>query len=68
MNQVSRTLEIDDDTGAHLREMAADRGHEVAAALAEIVAMLESVVDLTTWVKSWRSAHELPRPQPRDRN
>jgi len=32
------------------------------------VAMLESVVDLTTWVKSWRSAHELPRPQPRDSN
>ncbi len=69
MNQVSRTLEIDDDTGAHLREMAAERGHEVAAALAEVVAMLESVVDLTTsWVKSWRSAHELPRPQPRDSN
>ena len=68
MNQVSRTLEIDDDTGAHLRAMAAERGHEVTAALAEIVAMLESVVDLTTWVKSWRSAHELPRPQPRDRD
>jgi hypothetical protein len=68
MNQVSRTLEIDDDTGAHLREMAAERGHEVAAALAEVVAMLDSVIDLTTWVKSWRSAHELPRPQPRDRN
>jgi len=68
MNQVSRTLEIDDDTGARLREMAAERGHEVAAALAEVVAMLDSVVDLTTWIKSWRSAHELPRPQPRDRN
>jgi hypothetical protein len=68
MNQVSRTLEIDDDTGARLREMAAERGHEVAAALAEVVAMLDSVADLTRWVKSWRSAHELPRPQPRDRN
>jgi|GEM_PF-2546759 hypothetical protein len=68
MNQVSRALEIDDDTGARLRETAAERGHEVAAALAEVVAMLDSVVDLTTWVKSWRSAHELPRPQPRDRN
>jgi hypothetical protein len=68
MNQVSRSLEIDDDTGAHLREMAAERGHEVAAARAEVLATLDSVVDLTRWVKSWRSAHELPRPQPRDRN
>jgi hypothetical protein len=48
--------------------MAAERGHEVAAALAEVVAMLDSVADLTRWVKSWRSAHELPHPQPRDRN
>ena len=67
MNQVSRTLDIDDDTGARLREIVAERGHEVAAALAELVAMLDSVVDLTTWVASWRSAHELPRPQRRDR-
>jgi hypothetical protein len=67
MNQVSRTLEIDDDAGARLREIVAERGHEVAAALAELVAMLDSVVDLTTWVASWRSAHELPRPQRRDR-
>jgi hypothetical protein len=68
MNQVSRSLEIDDDTGARLRGMAAERGHEVAAALTEVLATLDSVVDLTRWVKSWRSAHELPRPQPRDRN
>ena len=68
MNQVSRSLEIDDDPGARLGEMAAERGHEVAAALAEVLATLDSVVDLTRWVKSWRSAHELPRPQPRDRN
>jgi hypothetical protein len=68
MHQVSRTLEIDDDTGARLREMAAERGHEVAAALTEVMAMLDSVVDLTRWVKSWRSAHELPRPQRRDRD
>jgi hypothetical protein len=68
MNQLSRTLEIDDDTGARLREMAAERGHEVAAALAEVAVLLNSVVDLTTWVASWRSADELPRPQPRDRD
>jgi hypothetical protein len=68
MNQVSRTLEIDHNTGARLRKTAAERRHEVAAALAEVVAMLDSVVDLTTWVKSWRSAPELARPQPRDRN
>jgi hypothetical protein len=48
--------------------MAAERGHEVAAALTEVMAMLDSVVDLTRWVKSWRSAHELPRPHPRDRD
>jgi hypothetical protein len=48
--------------------MAAERGHEVAAALAEVAVLLNSVVDLTTWVASWRSADELPRPQPRDRD
>jgi hypothetical protein len=65
MNQINRTLEFDVDTNARLREMAAERGHEVAAALAEVVALLDSVVDLTTWVASWRSADELPRPRPR---
>ena len=42
MNLVSRTLEID----ARLREMATERGQEVAAVLAEAVALLDSVVDL----------------------
>ncbi len=46
MNRVSRTLEIDADTDARLREMAAERGQEVAAVLAEAVALLDSVVDL----------------------
>jgi predicted transcriptional regulator len=47
MNLVSRTLEIDTDTDTHLREMAKDRGQDVAAVLAEAVALLDSVVDLT---------------------
>jgi predicted transcriptional regulator len=46
MNLVSRTLEIDEDTDARLREMATERGQEVAAVLAEAVALLDSVVDL----------------------
>jgi predicted transcriptional regulator len=46
MNKVSRTLEIDADTDARLREMAAERGQEIAAVLAEAVALLDSVVDL----------------------
>ena len=46
MNKVSRTIEMDSDTDARLREMAAERGQEVAAVLAEAVALLDSVVDL----------------------
>jgi predicted transcriptional regulator len=46
MNLVSRTLEIDADTDTRLREMATERGQEVAAVLAEAVALLDSVVDL----------------------
>jgi len=92
MNKVSRTIEIDADTDARLREMAAERGQEVAAVLAEAVALLDSVVDLAgpdigedrrrydefkqnrlavplddvkTWVASWGTANELPRPRPR---
>jgi predicted transcriptional regulator len=46
MNLVRRTLEIDSDTDARLREMATERGQEIAAVLAEAVALLDSVVDL----------------------
>ena len=46
MNLVNRTLEIDADTDARLREMARERGQDVAAVLAEAVALLDSVVDL----------------------
>jgi predicted transcriptional regulator len=92
MNLVSRTLEIDADTDARLREIASERGTDVATVLAEAVALLDSVVDLSdpdteedrsryeeykrtglavslddvkTWVASWGSADELPRPQSR---
>ena len=47
MNLVNRTLEIDADTDARLREMAKERGQDVAAVLAEAVALLASVVDLS---------------------
>jgi predicted transcriptional regulator len=47
MNLINRTLEIDADTDARLREMAKERGQDVAAVLAEAVALLDSVVDIT---------------------
>lgn len=92
MNLVSRTLQIDADTDARLREIASERGKDVATVLAEAVALLDSVVDLSdpdvdedrrrydeyrrtglavslddvkTWVASWGSVGELPRPEPR---
>jgi predicted transcriptional regulator len=92
MNMIRRTLDIDTDTDARLREMADERGQDVAAVLAEAVALLDSVVDIDgpdigedrrpwdafkktrtavplddvkTWVASWGSANELPRPAPR---
>ena len=46
MNIIRRTLDIDADTDARLREMASERGQEVAAVLAEAVALLDSVVDI----------------------
>ncbi|PDT82308.1 hypothetical protein CO669_34530 [Bradyrhizobium sp. Y36] len=46
MNIIRRTLEIDADTDARLREMADERGQDVAAVLAEAVALLDSVVDI----------------------
>jgi predicted transcriptional regulator len=46
MNVIRRTLEIDAGTDARLTEMAAERGQDVPAVLAEAVALLDSVVDL----------------------
>lgn len=46
MNVIRRTLEIDADTDARLRELAAERGQDVTAVLAEAVALLDSVVDI----------------------
>lgn len=92
MNTIHRTLDTDTDTDARLREMASERGQDVAAVLAEAVALLDSVVDIAgpdigedrrrlnafkqtraavalddvkTWVATWGSANELPRPAPR---
>ena len=46
MNIVRRTLDIDAGTDARLRELAAERGQDVSAVLAEAVALLDSVVDI----------------------
>jgi predicted transcriptional regulator len=46
MNIIRRTLDIDVATDARLRELAAERGQDVAAVLAEAVALLDSVVDI----------------------
>lgn len=46
MNVVRRTLDIDTATDARLRELAAERGQDVSAVLAEAVALLDSVVDI----------------------
>jgi predicted transcriptional regulator len=46
MNIIRRTLDIDADTDARLREMAVERGQDIAAVLAEAVALLDSVVDI----------------------
>jgi hypothetical protein len=46
MNIIRRTLDIDADTDARLHEMADERGQDVAAVLAEAVALLDSVVDI----------------------
>jgi hypothetical protein len=46
MNLIRRTLSIDAATDARLRELAAERGLDEAAVLAEAVALLDSVVDI----------------------
>jgi predicted transcriptional regulator len=46
MNIIRRTLDIDAATDERLREIAAERGQEVSAVLAEAVALLDSVVDI----------------------
>ena len=46
MNMVRRTLDIDTSTDARLRELAAERGQDVSAVLAEAVALLDSVIDI----------------------
>lgn len=46
MNLIRRTLSLDAATDARLRELAAERGQDEAAVLAEAVALLDSVVDI----------------------
>ncbi len=92
MNIIRRTLDIDADTDARLREIADEREQDLAAVLAEAAALPDSVVNISgpdiaedrrrldafnqtrlavpldearSWVASWGSANELPRPAPR---
>ena len=46
MNLVRRIFELDPVSDARLRELAAERGQQEAAVLAEAVALLDSVVDI----------------------
>jgi predicted transcriptional regulator len=46
MNIIRRTLDIDTATDARLKELAAERGQDVSAVLAEAVALLDSVIDI----------------------
>jgi hypothetical protein len=46
VNIIRRTLDIDAATDARLRELAAERGQDESAVLAEAVALLDSVIDI----------------------
>lgn len=46
MNLIRRSISLDPATDARLRELAAERGQDEAAVLAEAVALLDSVVDI----------------------
>ncbi|HEY5306257.1 MAG TPA: hypothetical protein VIJ52_06285 [Pseudolabrys sp.] len=46
MNLILRSIALDPATDARLRELAAERGQDEAAVLAEAVALLDSVVDI----------------------
>ncbi len=48
MNIIRRTLDIDAETDSRLRELAAERGVDVSAILAEAIALLDSVVDISS--------------------
>ena len=92
MNLIRRAFDLDPDTDARLRTMAAARGQDEGKILAEAVALLDSLVDVAdldvaedrrrletfkqtreaipaseimTWVESWDTPDELPRPKPR---
>jgi predicted transcriptional regulator len=46
MNFVRRSLDLDPETDALLREMAAERGQDEGKVVAEALALLDSVVDV----------------------
>ena len=46
MNLIRRALDLDPDTAARLRTMAAERGQDEGKVVAEAVALLDSVMDI----------------------
>jgi hypothetical protein len=46
MKIIRGSLDIDAGTDARLREMAVERGQDIAAALAEAVALIDSIIDI----------------------
>ena len=46
MNLIRRTIELDAETDARLRQLATERGQAEGAVLAEAVALLDSIVDI----------------------
>ena len=46
MNLIRRALDLDPDTAARLRAMAAERGQDEGKVVAEAVALLDSVMDI----------------------
>jgi predicted transcriptional regulator len=89
---VRRTFDLDPETDARLSALAAEKGQDAAAVVADAVVLLDSIVDIEgpdieedlrrlaefertgeavpsedvkSWVESWGSSSELPRPKPR---
>lgn len=46
MNSVRRVLDLDPKTDARLRELAAERGQEASAVVADAISLLDSVIDI----------------------
>ena len=77
MGNVRLVLELDEETDARIKDLAARKGQDAAAVVADAVELLDSVEEfdrtglavpgdeVDAWIDSWGTANELPRPQPR---